>query len=67
MKRVRVSPGKFVTVSTEVAEKAARVFSSGAAFTREQVQEMAAAEATRISSGGLLGPRPPKRSRTKRR
>ena len=56
VKRVRVSPGKFVTVLTGVAAKAARVFSSGA-FTRGQAQEMAAAEATRVSSGGLLGPR----------
>lgn len=66
MKRVRVSPGKFVTVSTEVAAKAARVFSSGA-FTREQVEEMAATEPTHVMSGGLLGPRRPKRSGTKRR
>lgn len=53
MKRVRVSPGKFVVVSTALADKAARVFASGA-FTREQVRELAAAKPKR-ASGVLLG------------
>ena len=37
MKRVRVAPGKVVVVSTAIVEKAARVFSSGAFMTRDQV------------------------------
>jgi len=53
MKRVRVSPGKFVVVSQAMVDKAARVFASGA-FTREQIREMAAAEPKR-ASGVMLG------------
>ena len=29
MKRIRVAPGKFVTISAELAERAARVFGAG--------------------------------------
>lgn len=53
MKRVRVSPGKFVVVSQAMVDKAARVFASGA-FTRDQVREMAAAEPKR-ANGVMLG------------
>ena len=53
MKRVRVAPGKCVVVSDGMADKAARVFASGA-FTREQVREMAAAE-PKGASGVFLG------------
>jgi hypothetical protein len=53
MKRVRVAPGKFVVVSQGMADKAARVFASGA-FTRDQVREMAAAE-PKGASGVFLG------------
>jgi hypothetical protein len=53
MKRVRVSPGKFVFVSQAIVDKAARVFASGA-FTREQVLELAAAEPKR-ANGVMLG------------
>lgn len=53
MKRVRVAPGKFVVVSQEMAEKAARVFATGA-FTRDQMREMAAAE-PKGASGVFLG------------
>lgn len=52
MKRVRVAPGKFVTVSAELAEKAARVFGTG--LTREQVRDLQASEprrATRLLAG----------------
>jgi len=42
MKRIRVAPGKFVTISTDLAEKAARVF--GAGLTREQVLALSATE-----------------------
>lgn len=44
MKRIRVAPGKFVTISAELAEKAARVF--GAGLTREQVLALSATEPT---------------------
>lgn len=60
MKRVRVSPGKFVTVSTAMAEKAARVFASGA-FTPTQVRDMAAAE-PKLTGGGLLIGKPARRA-----
>jgi hypothetical protein len=43
MKRVQVSPGRYVTVSTEMAAKAARIFASGA-FTAEQVRQAAVTE-----------------------
>lgn len=46
MKRVRVSPGKFVTISTGLAEKAARVVAVG--LTRDQVRELASAEPKHI-------------------
>lgn len=60
MKRVRVSPGKFVVVSQGMADKAARVFASGA-FTRDQVREMASAE-PKGASGVFLGKATAKRS-----
>ncbi len=53
MKRVRVAPGKFVVVSQGMAEKAARVFATGA-FTRDQVREMAAAEPKGASGKSLI-------------
>lgn len=46
MKRVRVSPGKFVTISTGLAEKAARVVAVG--LTRDQVRELGSAEPKHI-------------------
>ena len=56
MKRVRVAPGKFVTIPTELAEKAARVFGTG--LTRDQVLELKASE-PRLISGPLAGsPKP---------
>jgi hypothetical protein len=60
MKRVRVAPGKFVVVSQGMAEKAARVFATGA-FTRDQVREMAAAE-PKGASGVFLGKATAKRA-----
>ncbi|HQC95016.1 MAG TPA: hypothetical protein PK306_04845 [Aquabacterium sp.] len=60
MKRVRVSPGKFVVVSQGMADKAARVFASGA-FTRDQVREMASAE-PKGASGVFLGKATAKRA-----
>lgn len=42
MKRVRIAPGKFVVISTELAEKAARVFGTG--LTRDQVRDLKATE-----------------------
>jgi len=53
MKRVRISAGRFVVVSTSLADKAARVFASGA-ISREQVRELAAAE-PKCTRGVLVG------------
>ena len=50
MKRVRIAPGKFVTISTELSEKAARVFASG--LTRNQVRDLKASEPRRAT--GLI-------------
>lgn len=52
MKRVRVSPGKFVVISAEMAEKAARVFATG--LTREQVRNLQATE-PRHAAGLIIG------------
>ena len=43
MKRIQVRPGKFVTVSSSLAEKAKRLFASSA-FTREEAQRIVALE-----------------------
>ena len=50
MKRVRVAPGKFVTVCTELSEKAAGVFATG--LTRDQVRDLKASESRRAT--GLM-------------
>lgn len=42
MKRIRVAPGKFVTISTELAEKAAWTFGTG--LSREQVRDLKSSE-----------------------
>ena len=56
MKRVRVAPGKFVTISAEMAEKAAHVFKSG--LTRDQVRGLKAPE-PRLATGLMIGsPKP---------
>ena len=47
MKRVRVAPGKFVAISAELAERAARLFATG--LTREQVQHLKAADKERVT------------------
>lgn len=52
MKRVRVAPGKFVTISTELSEKAARVFATG--LTRDQVRDLVASEPRR-ATGLMVG------------
>ncbi|MDR7270120.1 hypothetical protein J2X20_002778 [Pelomonas saccharophila] len=52
MKRVRVAPGKFVSVSTELWEKAARVFATG--LTRDQVRDLKASE-PRSTKGLMVG------------
>lgn len=56
MKRVRVAPGKFVTISTELSEKAALVFASG--LTRDQVRDLRASEPRRATGlmAGSAGP-----------
>lgn len=50
MKRVRVAPGKFITVSTELSEKAAHVFGTG--LTRDQARDLQASEPRRAT--GLM-------------
>lgn len=56
MKRVRTAPGKFVIISTELAEKAARV--CGAVVTRDQVRNLGATE-TKVVTGLMAGsPKP---------
>ena len=56
MKRVRVAPGKFVVISAEMAEKAARMFANG--LTPEQVRNLQATE-PRHAAGLIIGsPRP---------
>ena len=56
MKRVRIAPGKFVVISTELAEKAARVFGTG--LTRDQVRDLKATE-TEGAPGLMVGsPKP---------
>lgn len=52
MKRVRVAPGKFVAISTELSEKAARVFATG--LTRDQVRDLKASEPRR-ATGLMVG------------
>ena len=54
MKRIRVAPGKFVFISSEMAEKAARVTATG--LTREQVLEFKATEPKH--AGGLMAGSP---------
>lgn len=56
MKRIRAAPGKFVTISDELAEKAARMFATGQ-LTCDQVRELVAAE-PRLSSGAMWRVRP---------
>lgn len=56
MKRVRTAPGKFVTISADMAEKVARVFATG--LTREQARGLKATE-PRFATGLMIGsPRP---------
>ncbi|MCF8204443.1 MAG: hypothetical protein K9J82_05155 [Methylotenera sp.] len=55
MKRIRVAPGKFVTISDELAEKAARVFATGQ-LTHDQVRELMAVE-QKLSGGAMAGSR----------
>ena len=52
MKLVRVAPGRHVVVSAELAEKAARVGSTG--LTRNQARDLAAAEPAQ-ATGVMLG------------
>lgn len=53
MKRIRVAPGKFVTISDELAEKAAHVFATSR-LTCDQVRKLIASE-PRLSSGAMAG------------
>jgi hypothetical protein len=65
MKRVRVAPGKFVTIPADLAAKAARVFGTG--LTRKQVLEIGASE-PRVVAGPMAGsPKPLKISKVRQR
>lgn len=63
MKRIRVAPGKFVIISPELAEKAARV--TATALARKQVLEFQASEPKRVP--GLMAGSPRPLALTKRR
>lgn len=52
MKRVRIARGKHVLIPTDLAEKAARVFTAG--LTREQVLDLMANE-PRQATGLMVG------------
>lgn len=52
MKRVRIAKKKFVTVSSQIMEKAARAFSK--APTAEQVSDLATSEPP-LASGAMFG------------
>lgn len=56
MKRIRVAPGKCVTISFELAEKAARV--SATSPTRDQVLESKLSEPKRINGLMAGSPKP---------
>jgi hypothetical protein len=56
MKRVRISKGRHVVISEEVAAKAARVFATG--LTRGQVHELMANE-PRHATGLMAGSKKP--------
>lgn len=56
MRRIRVAPGKFVTISTALAEKAARIFASD--LTRDQVQQIKQSE-PECGVGPMAGSRKP--------
>lgn len=52
MKRMRIAPGKFVTISAEMADKVGRVFATG--LTRDQVRDFKATE-PRFATGLIIG------------
>ncbi len=65
MKRVRVAPGRHVVISAELAEKAARVGSTG--LTRDQIRDLSASEPVRASGVMLGGTKPLALSKAKAR
>ena len=58
MKRVRVAPGKFVTIPTELAAKGGRVIGTG--LTRDQVLEFKSSE-PKLVAGPMAGSTKPLR------
>lgn len=62
MKRIRVAPGKFVMVSSELAEKAARIRMLTAEEARALVEM-----APKIAAGPMLGKPSMRRRKPKRR
>ncbi len=64
MKRIRVASGKFVTISPELAEKAAGVYAI--CPTREQALQVKASEPKRIKGLMAGSPKPLNLAKTKR-
>lgn len=56
MKRIRIAPGKFVTISTEMADNAARVFATS--LTAEQIRAFKSPEPVRVSGPMLASTKP---------
>lgn len=56
MKRIRVAPGKFVTISAELAEKAARV--SATNLTRDQALRLMTSEPKHVAGLMAGSPKP---------
>lgn len=65
MKRVRVSPGRYVVVSAGLAEKADRVGST--VLTLDQIRDLVASEPKRATGVMLGGTKPLALSRAKAR
>lgn len=56
MKRIRVAPGKFVTISAELAQKAACM--TAANLTRDQVHQLKASEPKHVAGLMAGSPKP---------
>ena len=64
MKRIKVRPGKFVTISPALAAKMEAIAAAGVGFTREQALEIVKAEPRGATIfAGPLGPDRPSRRR----
>jgi len=63
VKRIKVRPGKFVTISPALAEKMEAIAAARVGITRDQALEIAKAEprGATIFAGPLVPGRPPRR------